>query len=58
MVDPLGFDPIDEEEPAGDQDAPICTCGVTAIPSESATLGDPGFVCENPGCEAFGTAIV
>jgi hypothetical protein len=38
--------------------APICPfCGVTALPSESGSWGDPTFVCENPDCEAFGETI-
>jgi hypothetical protein len=37
--------------------APICPfCGVTALPSESASA-DGEFVCENPDCEAFGETI-
>jgi len=39
---------VDLFEP--DDGAPICgACGVTALPDERG-----GFVCENPGCEAFG----
>ena len=43
---------------AGEHDAPICACGVTALPAESETAGSRGFVCENPDCEAFGAEIV
>lgn len=57
MDELLGFDPTDPDDEAGEQAAPICSCGVTAIPSESASLADPAFVCENPDCEAFGTTI-
>lgn len=43
----------------GDVDrAPICPeCGVTALPAEAANVLDTSFVCENPGCEAFGEAV-
>jgi hypothetical protein len=38
--------------------APICPfCGVTALPGESGLILDPGFICENPDCEAFGEVI-
>lgn len=38
-----------------DDDAPICpACGATALPAED---GSGAFVCENPGCEAFGDTV-
>ncbi len=42
-----------------DQDrAPICpTCGMTALPAETANVLDPTFVCENPDCESFGEPV-
>lgn len=33
--------------------APICGCGVTALPAE----GGGGYVCENPDCESFGEPV-
>ena len=38
--------------------APICPfCGVTALPAELSNVIDPGFVCDNAGCDAFGEPI-
>ncbi|HEY2565385.1 MAG TPA: hypothetical protein VGI44_16870 [Acidimicrobiales bacterium] len=35
--------------------APICPyCGVTMLPADPSTVIDTRFVCENPGCDAFG----
>lgn len=45
-----------EEEDEGR--APICPwCGVTALPGETANVLEPGFVCDNAGCEAFGESV-
>lgn len=35
-----------------DDGAPICGCGVTAIPD-----GSGGFVCDNPDCEVYGESV-
>lgn len=38
--------------------APICPyCGVTALPAELSNVLDPGFVCDNADCDAFGERI-
>ncbi len=38
--------------------APICpSCGVTALPAETSNVLDPGFVCDNADCEAFGDRV-
>lgn len=38
--------------------APICpSCGVTALPGEAANVLDPGFVCDNADCDAFGDTV-
>ena len=43
----------DEAEP----EPPICPwCGATALPVVPED-GDPGFVCETPGCEAYGLRL-
>lgn len=48
----------DVDQPDADRgsDAPICACGVTALPAETA-VGRGPFVCENPDCEAFGSVV-
>lgn len=52
----MSDDPSDDEEDVGR--APICpTCGVTALPAETANVLDPTFICENPDCDAFGDAV-
>ena len=51
-----GGDPPDEADDGG-TGAPICGCGVTAIPAETTSFDHPRFVCENPDCEAFGTEL-
>jgi hypothetical protein len=49
---------VDDGHDAEDDRAPICTwCGVTALPAESPAKGGLAFVCENPGCEAFGEPV-
>lgn len=49
------------EDAVGDEAvdrAPICpTCGVTALPAETANVLDSAFICENPDCESFGDVI-
>ena len=56
-----GDDDDDGDGDGGSDDegrAPICaTCGVTALPAETANVLDATFVCENPDCEAFGEAV-
>lgn len=48
----------DEPTPADADRAPICPeCGVTALPAEDARDPDTRFVCENPGCDAFGETV-
>ena len=48
--------PIDDEDDVGR--APICpTCGVTALPAETANVLDPTFIRENPDCEALGEPV-
>ncbi len=51
----------DEHDGGGSDDeghAPICaTCGVTALPAETANVLDATFVCENPDCAAFGEPV-
>ncbi len=43
------------DDDADDAGAPICpSCGATALPAEPP---ERGFVCENPGCEAFGEPV-
>lgn len=45
---------MDDWEAVEDDGAPICgACGVTALPAEASV----GFVCENPGCDAFGETV-
>jgi hypothetical protein len=49
-------------ESNGDEDdvgrAPICPyCGVTALPAETASVIDSGYLCDNPDCDAFGDNI-
>jgi len=47
-----------DEADGDDGRAPICpSCGVTALPAELSNVLDPGFVCDNPDCEAFGERI-
>ncbi|MBA2282062.1 MAG: hypothetical protein H0W25_12655 [Acidimicrobiia bacterium] len=46
-----GWDEADDED---EQRAPICACGVTALPAES---GSGRFICENPDCDAFGDEV-
>ncbi len=36
--------------------APICVCGVTAIPGHSAGV-EVAFVCDNPDCEEYGQRV-
>ena len=51
-------DDHDQDRPeAGEHAAPICACGVTAMPAETEAAAGIAFVCENPDCEAFGTEI-
>lgn len=46
------------EDDHGVDRAPICpTCGVTALPAETANVLDSAFICENPDCEAFGERV-
>lgn len=53
------FEPdLEGEGAAGRRGVPICACGVTAIPAESASTDPPRFVCENPDCEAFGSELI
>ena len=43
---------------AAEDRAPICaTCGVTALPAETSNVLDPGFVCDNADCEAYGETV-
>ena len=43
---------------ADEDRAPICpSCGVTALPAETANVIDATFICENPDCEDFGNPI-
>ncbi len=38
--------------------APICPfCGVTALAAEAANVLEPTFICENPGCDAYGEQV-
>lgn len=47
-----------ERENSDDGRAPICpTCGVTALSAELANVLDPGFVCDNAECDAFGEPV-
>ena len=47
-----------EREGADEGRAPICpACGVTALPAELANVVDPGFVCDNADCDAFGEPV-
>ncbi|HEY8060176.1 MAG TPA: hypothetical protein VID94_15545 [Acidimicrobiales bacterium] len=47
-----------DDDGSGIDRAPICpACGVTALPSETANVLDSAFLCENPGCEAFGEIV-
>ncbi len=46
--DPVGADHLLDPDGA----APICSCGVTALPD-----GSGGFTCDNPDCEAFGEVL-
>jgi hypothetical protein len=54
-------DPEGDEDGADDPDAeraPICpVCGVTALPAEGGHGAELTFVCENPGCDAYGDAV-
>jgi hypothetical protein len=50
----MADDPFEDRDAAGERRPPICGCGVTTIPAETATPDRPRFVCENPDCEAFG----
>jgi hypothetical protein len=50
--------PMSEWEDADEGRAPICpSCGVTALPAETANVLDPGFVCDNADCDAFGDTV-
>ncbi|HVC68688.1 MAG TPA: hypothetical protein VNC61_00345 [Acidimicrobiales bacterium] len=43
---------------ADDGRAPICRyCGVTALPGDASHVIDPGFVCDNADCDAFGDVV-
>ena len=47
-----------ERDLADEGRAPICpACGVTALPAELAHVLDPGFVCDNADCDAFGEPV-
>jgi hypothetical protein len=49
---------VSEGDDADEGRAPICpSCGVTALPAETSDVVDPGFVCENPDCDAFGDTV-
>jgi hypothetical protein len=58
-LDDVGLDDeVDEGwDDEVDAEPPICPwCGATALPVVPED-GDPGFVCETPGCDAFGLRL-
>ena len=49
---------MSERDDDAEDRAPICpSCGVTALPAETANVLDPGFVCDNADCEAYGETV-
>lgn len=50
--------PVSEWDDGDDGQAPICPwCGVTALPAALANVLDPGFVCDNADCDAYGEPV-
>ena len=52
------WDESDRDQQPDQDRAPICpSCGVTALPAETANVLDATFICENPGCDAYGEPV-
>jgi hypothetical protein len=51
----LSYEAVSDWTERDEDRAPICPyCGVTMLPADPSTVIDTRFVCENPGCDAFG----